>query len=349
MDIGVMTFGTLLTDPFTGERVTQRERLSEVVEGAVLAEELGFAWYAVGEHHFGDRDLISSPPVVLAAIAARTTSITVGTATTLVSNRDPVLVAEDYATLDLISNGRLQLIAGTSFYEAPYEVFGQELASKPARKRENLELLLRLWAEDRVTWEGQFRPPLRDIHLQPRLVQSEPPVWVSGSLKPDSIHLAVDLGLPMVMGTVARTPEENAPMFALYRELWAQRGRPPQAARTGAASHVFVAETSQQARSQWREYLANYFNDATIPKDATRPAFDFDTLIAGQAICGSPAEVVDKLGRLYELWGHKLHLLTIDLGGIPAATVAKVMELVGSEVIPQVASLGSAAKVAADA
>ncbi|WP_261554527.1 LLM class flavin-dependent oxidoreductase [Frankia tisae] len=349
MDIGALTFGTLLTDPYTGERVTQHERLSEVVDGAVLAEQLGFAWYALGEHHFGERDLIPSPQVVLGAIAERTTSITLATGTTLVANRDPVLVAEDYATVDLLSDGRLQLIAGASFYEEPYEVFGQDPESKPARKRENLELILRLWAEDRVSWEGQFRPPLRDVHLQPRLLQTEPPVWVSGGAKPDSVHLAVDLGLPMVMGTVARSPEANAPMFTLYRELWAEHGRPPEAARTGAASHVFVAETSQQARAQWREYLANYFRDATVPGGASRPAFDFDALIAGQAICGSPAEVVDRIGRMHELWDHDLHLLTIDLGGIPARTVARAMELVGSEVIPQVTGLGRHATVAADA
>ncbi|WP_329182150.1 LLM class flavin-dependent oxidoreductase [Streptomyces sp. NBC_01477] len=341
MDIGTITFGTLLNDPFTGHRLTQRERLAEVVAGAVLAEELGYSWYAVGEHHFGERDVISAPPVVLAAVAERTSTITLATGTTLVANRDPVLLAEDYATLDLLSDGRLQIIAGASFFEEPYAVFDQTLESRPARKRENLELLLQLWTEERVTWSGRFRPALHEVRVQPRLLQPRPPVWVSGGSKPDSVHLAVDLGLPMVIGTTARPPESHAPVFDLYRRLWAERGRPAGLARTGAASHVFVADTTARAREVWREYYGNYFAGAKLPAGARKGPFDFDALVGpGSAICGSPAEVVDKLGRLHDLWGHDLHLLSIDIGGIPHGTVAHAMELVAAEVIPQVAGLG---------
>ncbi|HZO36609.1 MAG TPA: LLM class flavin-dependent oxidoreductase [Solirubrobacteraceae bacterium] len=350
MDIGLVNFGTTLSDPNTGHTVTQHERLREVVDGGVLAEQLGFAWYALGEHHFGESDLISSPAVVLAAIAQRTSSITLATATTLVANRDPVLVAEDYATVDLLSDGRLQLIAGGSFFEEPYVVFDQDPASKPARKRENLELLVRLWSEERVTWKGTFRPALDEVLLQPRLLQDAPPVWVSGGPGPDSAELAVDLGLPMVFGTIARNPEEHVPTFQRYRELWAERGLPPEAARTGAASHVFVAETSQEAKSLWRAYFANYFSRGKLPPGAPRREVDFDQAIgAGPAICGSPAEVVDKLGRLHELWGQDLHLMAIDIGGIPYAKVARAMELVASDVIPQVASLGAERTVVAGA
>ena len=345
MDVGAITFGTLLTDPLTGQRVSQRERLAEVLDGAVLAEQLGFAWYAVGEHHFGDRDVISSPQVVLAAIAERTSAITLATGTTLVANRDPVLVAEDYATVDLLSDGRLQMIAGAAFFEEPYLVFDQAPESKAERKSENLRLLLRLWTEERVTWKGTFRPPLTDVGVQPRLRQANPPIWVSGGSRPESVYLAADLGLPMVFGTTARPPESHAPMFRLYREQWALRGHPPEGARTGAASHVFVARTSGQARSLWREYYANYFRGAKLPAGARPGPFDFDALIGpGSAICGSPAEVTDKLGRLHQLWGHDLHLMAIDIGGIPHGVVADAMELIAAEVIPQVASIGSDAR-----
>jgi alkanesulfonate monooxygenase SsuD/methylene tetrahydromethanopterin reductase-like flavin-dependent oxidoreductase (luciferase family) len=342
MDIGSITFGTLLPDPATGRRLSQRERLTQVIDGAVLAEQLGFAWYALGEHHFTERDVIASPQVVLGAIAERTSTITLATGTTLVANRDPVLVAEDYATVDLLCEGRLRMIAGASFFEEPYAVFGQAQDSRAARKRENLELLLRLWTEEAVTWQGEFRPPLDAVRVQPRLFQSEPPVWVSGGSKPDSAYLAAELGLPMVFGTTARTPESHTPAFETYRQAWAERGRPPEQARTGAASHVFVAETTERARSLWREYYANYFRGASMPVGARRGPFDFDALIGpGTAICGSPAEVVDKLGRLHELWQHDLHLLSIDIGGIPYPLVARAMELVAEEVIPQVVSLGS--------
>jgi len=351
MDIGLVNFGTTLIDPHTGQTVSQRERFREVVDGAVLAEELGYDWYALGEHHFGEHDLISSPPVVLAAIAQRTSKIALATGTTLVANRDPVLVAEDYATVDLLSDGRLQIISGGSFFPEPYVVFDQDPARKAERKRENLELLMRLFSEESVTWQGEFRSPLTEVLVQPRLMQETPPVWVSGGSAPDSAELAVDLGLPMVFGTIARAPEDHVPTFRRYRDLWAERGRPPEAARTGAASHVFVAETSQEAKSLWRDYFANYFSRGKLPPGAPRRNVDFDEAIGphGPAICGSPAEVVDKLGTLHELWGQDLHLMAIDIGGIPYAKVSRAMELVASDVIPQVANLGSDRKAAARA
>jgi alkanesulfonate monooxygenase SsuD/methylene tetrahydromethanopterin reductase-like flavin-dependent oxidoreductase (luciferase family) len=156
------------------------------------------------------------------------------------------------------------------------------------------------------------------------------------------VHLAVDLGLPMVIGTTARPPESHVPTFNLYSELWAERGHPAELRRTGGASHAFVAETTAQARSLWRDYYANYLRGAKLPLGARPGPFDFDSLVGpGSAICGSPDEVVDKLGRMHELWGHDLHLLSIDIGGVPRAAVVRVMELVATKVIPQVAGLGA--------
>ncbi|OPG04632.1 LLM class flavin-dependent oxidoreductase [Microbispora sp. GKU 823] len=341
MELGLITFGSLLPDPRTGARLSQRERLRDVVRAAVAAEELGFAWYTVGEHHFGERDVIPSPVVVLAAIAERTSSIRLATGTTLVANRDPVLVAEDYALLDLLSGGRLELIAGGSFFPEPYAVFGQEPESKAARKRENVELLLRLWTEDRVSWTGRFRPPLHEVRLQPRLLQERPPLWISGGTGLESVHLAVDNGLPMVIGTTARPPADFVPVFDAYRALWRERGRTETPGRLGAASHAFVARTSQQARAVWRDHIANYLS---APHAHRRLEFDEYVGEDGPALCGSPAEVVDKLGRLREAWGHDLHLLAVDLGGIPYAEVQRATELIASEVLPQVAQAPEAAR-----
>lgn len=344
MDLGLITFGSLLPDPRTGTTLSQQQRLRDVVRGARAAEELGFAWYTVGEHHFGERDVIPSPALVLAAIAEHTATIRLATGTTLVANRDPVLVAEDYALLDLLCDGRLVMIAGASFFPEPYVVFDQDPETKAARKRENVELLIRLWTEDRVSWQGEFRPPLRDVHLQPRPLQDRPPLWLSGGSKLDSVHLAVEHGLPMVIGTTARDPAGFVPIFDTYRQLWREsRTDPP--GRIGAASHVFVAETSQQARSRWFEYIASYLSPKKPPPGLPRRSLDFDAYIGpeGPAVCGSPAEVVDKLGRLHELWGHDLHLLAIDIGGIPYADVQSATELVAAEVMPQIRGLGPAA------
>ncbi|MEU9169817.1 LLM class flavin-dependent oxidoreductase [Streptomyces sp. NPDC048420] len=345
MQLGLITFGSLLPDPLTGKTLTQQQRLRDVVRAAAEAEDAGFVWYTVGEHHFGERDVISSPALVLAAIAEHTSTIRLATGTTLVANRDPVLVAEDYALVDLLSGGRLELIAGGSFFPEPYAVFGQSPESKAARKRENTELLIRLWTEERVTWQGQFRPPLAEVTVQPRPLQPKPPLWISGGVGSESVQLAVEHGLPLVVGTTAREPGTFVPVFDAYRTLWQESGRTDPPGRLGAASHVFVAESSQRARSVWASYISNYL---TVKKPGTTHVTtppDFDTYIGdnGPAICGSPAEVVDKLGRLHELWGHDLHLLAIDVGGIPYAEVQAATELTAAEVLPQLAGLGTEA------
>jgi alkanesulfonate monooxygenase SsuD/methylene tetrahydromethanopterin reductase-like flavin-dependent oxidoreductase (luciferase family) len=344
MDLGLITFGSLLPDARTGTKVSQRERLRDVVRAAREAEDFGFAWYTVGEHHFRDRDVIPNPTLVLAAIAQHTSTIRLATGTTLLANRDPVLLAEDYAMLDLLSDGRLELIAGGSFFPEPYVVFDQAPESKAARKRENLDLLIRLWTEDRVSWQGAFRPPLDDVLVQPRILQPQPPLWISGGANRDSVELAVEYGLPMVFGTTAREPNSFVEPFNAYRALWqTRRSDPP--GRLGAASHVFVAETSQRARSLWFSYIDSY-----LSARKTGP-LDFDSYIGdgGPALCGSPAEIVDKLGRLQQLWGHDLHLLAVDIGGIPYATVQAATELIASDVLPHVRAVGFPNKVAASA
>ncbi|SNQ47999.1 Flavin-dependent oxidoreductase, F420-dependent methylene-tetrahydromethanopterin reductase [Frankia canadensis] len=345
MDLGLISFGSLLPDPRTGVALSQRQRLRDVVRAAADAEEFGYAWYAVGEHHFGERDVIPSPAVVLAAIAEHTSTIRLATGTTLVANRDPVLVAEDYALVDLLSDGRLELVAGASFFPDPWTVFGHDPQVKAARKREAVELLLRLWTEDRVTWQGRFRPPLDDVRVQPRPAQAAPPLWISAGVGSGSVRLAVDHGLPLIAGTTARPPVDFVDVFDAYRREWSLAGRPGPSGRLGAASHVFVAPTSQAARATWSQYITSYLS-ARLPSHGGSPRpFDFDEYIGpdGPAICGSPAEVVDRLGALHGLWGHDLHLLAIDIGGIPADEVRAATELLASDVLPQVASLGATA------
>jgi len=345
MDLGLITFGSLLPDARTGIVVTQRQRVREVIDSAIRAEELGFAWYAVGEHHFRDRDVIPNPTLVLAAIAEKTSSIRLATATTLVANRDPVLLAEDYALLDILSGGRLELIAGGSFFPEPYVVFDQSPESKAARKRENLDLLIRLWTEESVTWSGEFRPPLNEVTVQPRLLQSRPPLWASAGASLESVRLAVEYRLPIAFGTTSQGPATYVDAFAAYRDLWREK-YPDAPGRQAGASHTFVAKTSQQARSQWSSYIGSYLS---ARKDSGPLDFDAHIGPAGPALCGSPAEVLDKLGNLREQWGHDLHLLAVDIGGISHATVNATIELIASDVLPQARRFEPEPRVSADA
>ena len=180
MKIGVLSLGDCLDDPVSGAVTSPAERHRAIVDEGVLAETLGFDSVWLGEHHFCDY-VLAAPPVVLAAIAARTTRIRLGTGVTLLANLDPVRVAEDYATVDAISNGRVELSVGRGILVDTYEVFGQKPDQSRERFRENLELLRRLWSERDVTWSGRFRAPLDHVTVEPRPVQRpHPPIWVGG-------------------------------------------------------------------------------------------------------------------------------------------------------------------------
>jgi alkanesulfonate monooxygenase SsuD/methylene tetrahydromethanopterin reductase-like flavin-dependent oxidoreductase (luciferase family) len=345
MQLGLLSLGDCLADPNTGARPTPAERHRAIVEEAVLAETLGFDSVWLGEHHFCDY-VLASPPVVLAAIAARTSRVRLGTGVTLVANLDPVRVAEDYATVDAIADGRVELVAGRGILVDTYEAFGQKPDESRERFRENVELLRRLWSETSVTWSGRFRAPLDAVTLEPRPVQKpHPPIWIGGGSSLHSVDLAAELGLPLMLPSVLAPALDFAPAVARYRRRFAAAGHDPAAARIGCCHHVHVAPTSQEAREGWRPYYLNYLRfvdriwtrrELIHPK--AKVDLDYDRLLAGVAICGSPAEVVDRIAAARETLGLDLHLAMFDLGGLPPARVARAMELFAAEVAPQLRS-----------
>ena len=342
MEIGLLSLGDCLDDPVTGTRTTPAERHRAIVDEAVLAEALGFDSVWLGEHHFCDY-VLAAPPVVLAAIAARTTRLRLGTGVTLLANLDPVRVAEDYATVDAISNGRVELAVGRGILIDTYEVFGQKPDESRERYRENLELLRRLWSERDVTWSGRFRAPLDAVTVEPRPVQTpHPPIWVGGGSSSASVDLAAELGLPLMLPSVLAPPADFLPLVQRYRQRWEAAGRAPADARIGCCNHVHVAATSQEAREGWRPYYLNYlgfvdriWTRRELIHAKARVELDYERLLAGVAVCGSPAEVVDRLSATREILGLDLHLSMFDLGGLPPAHVARTQELFATQVLPQ--------------
>ena len=341
MEIGLLSLGDCLDDPVTGTRTAPAARHRAIVDEAVFAEALGFDSVWLGEHHFCDY-VLAAPPVMLAAIAARTSRLRLGTGVTLLANLDPVRVAEDYATVDAISNGRVELTVGRGILIDTYEVFGQKPDESRERFRENLELLRRLWSERDVTWSGRFRAPLDGVTVEPRPVQTpHPPIWVGGGSSTASVDLAVELGLPLMLPSVLAPPGDFLPLVQHYRARWEAAGRAPGDARVGCCNHVHVAATSQAAREGWRPYYLNYlgFVDRVWKRRElihakARVELDYERLLAGVAVCGSPAEVVDRLAATRETLGLDLHLSMFDLGGLPPARVAETLERFATQVLP---------------
>ncbi len=347
MDVGLLTLGDWLTDPVTGHRPTEGQRHRQIVEQAVVAESAGFASVHLGEHHFSDY-ILTSPPVVLAAIAARTTSIRLSNGVALAANLDPVRVAEDYATVDVLSEGRMEPCFGRgNAYPDVYTFFGQEPSEATDRFAENVRLIDRLWRSDGpISWAGRHRVPLVDVEVHPRPDRRpRPPMWIGGGLSPDSIDLAVELGCWLMLPTVFGRWELFVPAVERYIAGWEAAGRDPGDRRIGACSHAFAGSDSAATRARWAPRYLHYLDSVNgwIGQAARRagteapvlPAGDFDQLNATIAISGSPSEVVDRMGCAAQTLHLDTHLLMVDMGGTPDIEVFDTIELIGAEVIPQ--------------
>ena len=330
---GLLSLCDHLPDPVTGAHGSQSERFADLIDIAVHGEDAGFCRIGIGEHHFGGY-ILPNPELLLAAIASRTTTLELGTAVTQLANSDPVRVAEDLAVLDVLSGGRADATFARGVSPQTAVAFGVAVEDLRPRFAESLRLVFRLLCEESVSWEGRYRGPLSEVRLEPRPVKPpEQMIWIGGGLSNESCDLAAELGLGFVLPSLFRYPEDYCEIVGRYRERFAATDR-PEGGRLCYPSYVHVAPTSQAARARWRPYLDQYVAFATDVRGAFGRPLDFDGLTAGPAIVGSPAEVTERMAQVNDLLGVDLHLVYLDLGGIPVATVHEVIDLMGAEVIP---------------
>ena len=330
----LMTLIAHTPDPVTGEKKRPAERLRDVVDAAVLAEELGFDGFAVGERH-EDPFISSSPPVVLSHVAARTSDIALFTAVTTLSLLDPVRAFEDYSTLDNLSGGRLELIIGKGNGAAQAELYHVTTADQWDRNREGYDLFRLLWERDRVTWSGQFRPPLVDAKALPRPLQERIRIWHGSATSTDSVDLAAQHGDPIFSANVTYPIDSYAELVRHYRERWAHYGHDPEDALVGAGTAGFhVARTSQQAVAEYRptfEARLAFQRRAGLPVVFTSIE---DFLERSSALVGSPQQVIDKVSRYHDRLGHEVIHLSADTDGVTADQKRSSLELFQSDVAP---------------
>ncbi|TYL55500.1 LLM class flavin-dependent oxidoreductase [Nocardioides sp. BGMRC 2183] len=346
MKFNLMSLGDLVTDPVTGERSTNARRYQMFPEMAHIAEGVGFNGINMGEHH-GIEYIYSAPPVVLAAIAERTSTLRLGTAVTLLANLDALRVAEDYATVDVLSGGRVDVVHGRgNFFASTYTLFGHALEESAARFKENAELLDELWKAEPVHWSGQFRPSINGETLQPAPVQAARDcMWIGGGSSLESVELAANVGWKLMLPSAFGDPSFFTKVVDHYLATWERAGHDWEP-EIGAGWHVWVGPESQKARDQWEPRYGAYhawMNDLlgkvnpSIPKQNQR-AFDFEWLTTkGPAIVGSPDEVVERIATLSEMLHVTTHLAYMDMGGMPEQELFEAIELFGEKVIPQLA------------
>jgi alkanesulfonate monooxygenase SsuD/methylene tetrahydromethanopterin reductase-like flavin-dependent oxidoreductase (luciferase family) len=330
----LITLITHVPDPVTGEKKSPADRLRDVLDKAVLAEELGFDGFAVGERH-EDPFISSSPPVVLSNIAARTSKIALFTGVTTLSLLDPVRAFEDYSTLDNLSGGRLELIIGKGNGAAQAELFHVTTDDQWDRNREGYELFRLLWESESVTWSGQFRPSLVDAKALPRPLQNRIRIWHGSATSTDSVDLAARHGDPIFSANVSNPVEPYAALVRHYRERWEFYGHRPEDALVGAGTAGFyVTPTSQEAVDAYRpmfEARLAFTRRAGIPA-----VFDSieNFIERSSALVGSPEQVIDKVGRYHEQLGHEVMHLSADADGVAPGQQRRSFELFQSEVAP---------------
>jgi alkanesulfonate monooxygenase SsuD/methylene tetrahydromethanopterin reductase-like flavin-dependent oxidoreductase (luciferase family) len=311
-----------------------RQRFREVVDNAVLGEELGFDGYGVGERH--ERPFISSsPPVVLSHIAARTSRIRLFTAVTTLSLLDPVRAFEDYATLDNLSDGRLELIIGKGNGAAQAQLFHVTEDDQWDRNRESYELFRRLWREPKVTWEGRFRPSLTDAETWPRPLQQPIRVWHGSATSKASVDLAAQYGDPLFSANVTNPIEPYAELIDYYRERWAHYGHDPAAALVGAGSAgYYAARTSQDAIETYRPIFDARL--AAFRRLGLTPVFPTleDAIERSSILVGSPQQIIDKVHRYHERFGHEVMHLHADADGLTDKQHRATLELFQSDIAP---------------
>ncbi|USB32648.1 LLM class flavin-dependent oxidoreductase [Paenibacillus sp. YPG26] len=316
----------------TGETLTAQQKFRNVLNQAVLAEKLGFDAYGVGERH-GAPFLSSSPPLVLTAIAARTSRIRLLSTVTVLSVLDPVRVAEDYATLDHLSGGRLEMIIGKGNDPRHYPLFGITEEEQWDSLAERYELLRRLWREENVTWEGRYRTPLDRVTTQPRPHQNTIPIWHGSASSTRSTELAAKYGEPIFSSNTFHPMAKYKNLIDHYRERLAYYGHDPNTAVVGAGGgSLYLANTSEEAIRRYRPYYAS-FQSTDSAKHNQSPFKDLeDNIENGPALVGSADRVIEKILKYHEAYGHQA--LSISVDGLTEAEQLEQVERFAAEVIP---------------
>jgi probable LLM family oxidoreductase len=338
MEIGLYTFAELYPDPQTGELIDPEQRMKNLMEEVELVDQLGLDVFGIGEHHRPDL-IVSSPAVVLAAAAARTERVRLTSAVTVLSSDDPVRVFQDFATLDLLSGGRAEIMAGRGSFTESFPLFGFDLEDYDELFDEKLKMLIALREGERVRWSGRFRAALDgSVGVYPRPVQEPMPIWVAVGGAPESAFRAGSLGLPMALAIIGGMPERFAPFAQLHRDAAKQAGHDPIPALS-INSHGYVAETSQQALDQSFPYAAAMMN--AIGKERgwqpmTREQYDAGAALRGANFVGSPEQVVEKILFQHEIFDHDRFLVQFSVGSLPHDKLMRSIELFGTEVAPAV-------------
>jgi probable LLM family oxidoreductase len=336
MELGIYSFGEATPDPETGRTISAHERVQRLLDEIELADKVGLDVYGLGEHHRREF-VVSAPAVVLAAAAARTKRIRLTSAVSVISSDDPVRVFQNFATLDLVSDGRAEIMAGRGSFTESFPLFGYDLADYDELFEEKLELLLKIRESERVTWRGKHRAAIVDLPVFPRPVQNPLPVWIAVGGHPESVVRAGRLGLPLALAIIGGEPRRFVPLVDLYREAGRRAGHDPAKLLVSINSHGFIEDDSKQAADD--AYAAYSYVMAKIGRERgwpppSRDRFEAERGPLGANLVGTPDEVAAKIVYEHDLFGLDRFLIQLSVGTLPHEKVLRAIELFGTKVAP---------------
>jgi probable LLM family oxidoreductase len=338
MELGIYTFVDLAENPETGDKISPLQRYRNLMEEVELADQLGLDVFGIGEHH--RPDLIASAPVVaLAAAAQRSKNIRLSSAVTVLSSDDPVRVFQSFATLDLLSAGRAEIMAGRGSFIESFPLFGYDLQDYNELFSEKIELLLELREKEYITWQGKYRASLNNQGVFPRPVQDKLPIWIAVGGTPQSVVRAATLKLPMAIAIIGGMPEQYVSFAQLYRQISKEAGNTKSPLPLSINSPTYIADDSQQAADEYWPHYHTVFSK--IGKERgwppnSRAQFEASRSPKASLLVGSPQQVIDKILYEYELFGHTRFLAQMSLGGLPHEKLMHSIELFGTKVAPAI-------------
>jgi len=334
LEFGIYTLGDHMNDPHTGKRIPAQQRLNEIIEMAKLAEEAGLDYFSVGESH-QEYFTTQAHSVVLGAIAQATEKIKIGSSSTIISTLDPVRVYEDFATIDLISDGRTEIIAGRASRLGVFDLLGYDVEDYEELYEEKLELLLQINENEVVNWEGDFREPLHNAKVIPRSKEGSLPIWRAVGGPPESAIKAGFAGVPMFIATLGGPAENFKYSIDAYREALSRTDHQPDEYPVATAGLFYTAETTQQAFKEVYPYIdegMRLSNGQGYPKQQFAQGMDTRNVMN----IGSPNQIVEKILYQYEQFGHQRYIAQLDFGGVPFDKIMKNIEIIGEKIAPQV-------------
>jgi len=338
MELGIGMFGDLQIDPQTGKIQSNQQRIQEIIEEIKLMDEVGVDFFGMGEHHREDY-AVASPEIILAAAATVTKRIKLGSAVSVLSSADPVKLYQDFATVDLLSNGRAEIMAGRGSFIESFPLFGYDLKDYSTLFEEKLDLLIRLNTATTVNWTGKHRASLINQNIYPRPESGSMPIWIAVGGTTESVIRAGKLGLPVMFAIIGGSPINFKPLFEVYEQAYTDHGHDLSKFQVGVHMHSFFGQNSKEIADWYYPFYSNQMNRIGASRGwppYQRTQYDYGQSRHGHLVIGDVNESVDKILQIQETFGLTRFSAHMDVGSPDHSKMMKAIELYGNEIIPQV-------------